>query len=274
MRDQIALLQRCIASIHAHTDYASLEFVIVDNGSREKETLEFLQNLEDSGQARVLRDTGTFNFSRLTNSGTAFAQGEILLFLNNDIEAIEGGWLHEMVCHAVRKEVGAVGARLWYPDGTLQHGGVILGLGGVAGHAFPRLPRGHGGYFSRALLAQNCSAVTGACLAVRKQLFATIGPFDEKNLPISFNDIDFCLRLRAAGLRNVWTPFANLIHAESASRGHQPTKQEQAQFVREATYMQQKWGFELLHDPSYNPNLSLNLPGFDRAAPPRFPEQS
>ena len=274
MRDQIALLQRCIASIHAHTDYASLEFVIVDNGSRETETLEFLQDLEATGEARVLRDTGAFNFSRLTNSGAACARGEILLFLNNDIEATEGGWLREMVCHAVRKQVGAVGARLWYPDGTLQHGGVIIGLGGVAGHAFPRLPRGHGGHFSRALLAQNCSAVTGACLAVRKELFETIGPFDEKNLPISFNDIDFCLRLRAAGLRNVWTPFANLIHAESASRGHQPTKQEQAQFVREATYMQQKWGFELLHDPSYNPNLSLNLPGFDLAAPPRLPEQS
>ncbi len=270
IRDQIALLQRCLATIKAHTDYAPLEFVIVDNGSREKETLEFLQNLEDTAQARVLHDPGAFNFSRLTNSGAACAAGEILLFLNNDIEATEGGWLHEMVSHAVRKEVGAVGARLWYPDGTLQHGGVIIGLGGVAGHAFPRLPRGADGYFSRALLAHDCSAVTGACLAVRKQLFETIGPFDEKNLPISFNDVDFCLRLRGAGLRNVWTPFANLIHAESASRGHQATRPEQAQFLREAAFMQQKWGFELMHDPVYNINLSLNLPGFDLAIPPRL----
>lgn len=270
MRDQVGLLQRCFESIRARTDYAPLEFVIVDNGSTEKAALDFLQGLEETGQARVARDDGPFNFSRLTNRGAACAQGEILLFLNNDIEATDPAWLREMVRHAVRSEIGAVGARLWYPDGTLQHGGVILGLGGVAGHAFPRLRRGRGGYFSRALLAQNCSAVTGACLAVRKQLFETIGPFDEANLPISFNDVDFCLRLRAAGLRNVWTPYANLIHAESASRGHQPTKAEQAQFVREATFMQQRWGFELLHDPSYNPNLSLNLPGFDLAVPPRL----
>ena len=216
-----------------------------------------------------MRDAGPFNFSRLTNQGAAAARGEILLFLNNDIEATEPGWLRELVSHAVRPEVGAVGARLWYPDGTLQAGGVILGLGGVAGHAFPHLKRGRGGYFSRALLQQNISAVTGACLAVRKELFEKIGPFDETNLSISFNDIDFCLRLIAAGYRNVWTPFANLIHAESASRGHQPTKKEQAHFVSEATFMQQKWGFELLHDPAYNPNLSLNLPGFELAVPPR-----
>lgn len=270
MRDQIALLRRCLESLRAQTDYTPLEFVIVDNGSSEKAALEYLLALEETGQARVVRDPAPFNFSRLTNRGAACAEGEILLFLNNDIEATEPDWLREMVRHAIRGAVGAVGARLWYPDGTLQHGGVIAGLGGVAGHAFPRLRRGRGGYFSRALLAQNCSAVTGACLAVRKKVFETIGPFDEKNLPISFNDVDFCLRLRAAGLRNVWTPYANLIHAESASRGHQPTREEQAQFVREAAFMQQKWGYELLHDPSYNPNLSLNLPGFDLAVPPRL----
>ena len=274
MRDQIALLQRCLESIRSHTDYAPIEFVIVDNGSTEKLALEFLQMLEHTAQARIIRDPGPFNFSRLTNNGAAGASGEILFFLNNDIEAIASDWMREMVSQAVRSEVGAVGARLWYPDGTLQHGGVILGLGGVAGHAFPHLPRGRGGYFSRALLQQDCSAVTGACLAVRKQLFDTIGPFDETNLPISFNDVDFCLRLRAAGFRNLWTPYANLIHAESASRGHQPTREEQAQFVREATFMQQKWGFELLHDPCYNPNLSLNLPGFGLAVPPRLPEMA
>ena len=177
-----------------------------------------------------------------------------------------------MVSHAVRAGVGAVGARLWYPDGTLQHGGVILGLGGVAGHAFPRVPRGHPGYFNRLFLQQNCSAVTGACMLVRKEIFQEFSGFDEVNLGISFNDMDFCLRLRAAGLQNVWTPYANLLHHESASRGHQRTREEQAQFVREATYMQRKWGIELLHDPFYNPNLSLNLPGFELAVPPRLPE--
>ncbi len=269
-RDQVEILQRCLESIQAQTDYQNFEFVLVDNGSRDRKTLKFLQTLEQAERTRVLRDPAPFNFSRLTNHGAAEARGEIVLFLNNDIEATEPGWLREMVSHAIRPEVGAVGARLWYPDGTLQHGSVILGLGGVAGHAFPHLKRGRGGYFSRAQLQQNVSAVTGACLAVRKELFEKVGPFDETNLSISFNDIDFCLRLIAAGYRNVWTPFANLIHAESASRGHQPTKKEQAHFVSEATFMQQKWGFELLHDPSYNPNLSLNLPGFDLAVPPRL----
>ncbi len=269
-RDRVELLQRCLESVRAQTDYPDFEFVLVDNGSKEKSTLDFLKSQEPDSGTKVLRDTGPFNFSRLTNKGAAAARGEILLFLNNDIEAIEPGWLRELVSHAARLEVGAVGARLWYPDGTLQAGGVILGLGGVAGHAFPHLKRGRGGYFSRALLQQNISAVTGACLAVKKELFEKVGPFDETNLSISFNDIDFCLRLIAAGYLNVWTPFANLIHAESASRGHQPTKKEQAHFVSEATFMQHTWGFELLHDPAYNPNLSLNLPGFELAVPPRL----
>lgn len=269
-RDRLELLERCLESIRVKTDYPNFEFVLVDNGSTEKKTLDFLHDLEGADGTRVLHDNGPFNFSRLTNKGAAAARGETLLFLNNDIEATEPGWLREMVSQATRPEVGAVGARLWFPDGTLQHGGVIVGLGGVAGHVFPHLKRGRGGYFSRAHLTHNVSAVTGACLAVRKELFETVGPFDETNLSVSFNDTDFCLRLQVAGYRNVWTPFANLIHAESASRGHQPTRKEQAHFVKEATFMQQKWGYELLHDPSYNPNLSLNLPGFELAVPPRF----
>lgn len=270
MRDRVALLKRCIASIREQTDYPPVELVIVDNDSTEPATLKFLRKIEREIGARVVREKGAFNFSRLINCGAAAATGEVLAFLNNDIEANEPGWLREMVSHVVRPGVGAVGARLWYPDGTLQHGGVILGLGGVAGHAFPRVPHGHPGYFNRAWLQQNCSAVTGACMLVRAKVFEEAGGFDETNLAISFNDVDFCLRLKAMGLRNVWTPYANLIHHESASRGHQPTPEEQAQFVREATFMQQKWGIDLLHDSFYNPNLSLNLPGFELAVPPRF----
>jgi glycosyltransferase involved in cell wall biosynthesis len=269
MRDRVDLIERCIASIREQTDYPSIEFVVVDNGSIEAATLKFLHVMEQEMAALIVRDDGPFNFSRLINRGVVAANGDVLAFLNNDIEANEGGWLREMVSHVVQPGVGAVGARLWYPDGTLQHGGVILGLGGVAGHAFPRIPRGHPGYFNRAWLQQNCSAVTGACMVVRKKVFEDAGGFDEANLAISFNDVDFCLRLRTAGFRNVWTPYADLIHHESASRGHQPTDEEQAQFVREATYMQRKWGIELLHDPYYNPNLSLNLPGFELAVPPR-----
>jgi GT2 family glycosyltransferase len=272
MRDRVELIERCIASIREGTDYPSIEFVIVDNGSIEPATLEFLRTVQEEIGAQIVRDDAPFNFSRLINRGAAVATGTFLAFLNNDIEADEPGWLREMVSHAVTPSVGAVGARLWFPDGTLQHGGVILGLGGVAGHAFPRVPRGHAGYFNRTYLQQNCSAVTGACLLVRKEVFEKAGGFDEVNLGISFNDVDFCLRLRATGLQNVWTPYANLIHHESASRGHQQTVEEQTQFIREAAYMQRKWGFELLHDPFYNPNLSLNLPGFELAVPPRLPE--
>jgi O-antigen biosynthesis protein len=274
MRDRVDLIERCVASIRERTDYPSIEFVIVDNGSIETATLKFLRAIEQEMTAQIVHDDGSFNFSRLINRGAAAAKGEVLVFLNNDIETNERGWLREMLSHVVQAGVGAVGARLWYPDGTLQHGGVILGLGGVAGHAFPKIPHGHAGYFNRAYLQQNCSAVTGACMLVRKEVFERAGGFDEVNFAISFNDVDFCLRLRAAGLQNVWTPYANLTHHESASRGHQRTPEEQAQFVREATYMQQKWGIELLHDPFYNPNLSLNLPGFELAVPPRLPEFS
>ena len=272
MRDRVDLIERCVASIHERTEYPSIEYVIVDNGSIETATLKVLRKMEKEMAAQIVHDDGSFNFSRLINRGAAAARGDVLAFLNNDIEASEPGWLREMVSHTVRSGVGAVGARLWFPDGTLQHGGVILGLGGVAGHAFPRVPRGHPGYFNRLFLQQNCSAVTGACLLVRNEIFQEFNGFDEVNLGISFNDMDFCLRLRAAGLQNVWTPYANLLHHESASRGHQRTPDEQAQFVREATYMQRKWGIELLHDPFYNPNLSLNLPGFELAVPPRLPE--
>lgn len=274
MRDRVSLLERCLEAIRERTDYGPLEIVIVDNGSKEDATLEFLRALEERNVARVLRVEGEFNFSRLINRGAAAAKGDVFAFLNNDIDASDPGWLREMVSHAVRAGVGAVGARLWYPNGTLQHGGVVLGLGGVAGHAFTGVPQGHAGYFNRTYLQQNCSAVTGACLLVRKEVFDQAGGFDETNFAISFNDIDFCLRLRAAGLQNVWTPYANLVHHESASRGHQRAPEEQAQFIREATFMQEKWGIELLHDPFYNPNLSLNLPGFELALPPRLPALS
>ncbi|MEN3371368.1 MAG: hypothetical protein V7609_3511 [Verrucomicrobiota bacterium] len=268
-RDSVALLQRCVESIRARTDYRPFEIIIVDNGSREEETFAFFRRVEGEKIARVLDESGPFNYSRLNNRAAAQAQGEILVFLNNDTEVDDPGWLTEMISHAARPRVGAVGARLWYPDGTLQHGGVILGLGGVAGHSFPHIPRGHPGYFNRAFLQQNCSAVTGACLVLRKAVFDELGGFDERNLGVTFNDIDFCLRATKRGYQIVWTPYANLIHHESASRGHQRTLEEQALFLKEAGYMQRVWGPRLMHDPFYNPNLSLNLPGFEIAFPPR-----
>jgi GT2 family glycosyltransferase len=268
-RDRLELLERCVESIRARTEYQPYEIIIVDNGSVEERTFAFFRRAEGDGIVRVLVEDSPFNYSRLNNRAAAQARGDILVFLNNDTEVDEPGWLTEMVSHAARKEVGAVGARLWYPDGTLQHGGVILGLGGVAGHAFPHIPRGHPGYFNRAWLQQNCSAVTGACMAVRKTVFEELGGFDEQNLSVTFNDIDFCLRLTERGYWVVWTPYADLIHHESASRGHQRTPEEQTLFLKEAGYVQQVWATRLIRDPFYNPNLSLNLPGFEIAFPPR-----
>jgi glycosyltransferase involved in cell wall biosynthesis len=269
IRDRVELLKKCIRSLKEKTVYSRTEVIVVDNESVETATHEYLQELSETDDARVVTERGPFNFSRLINRGAAAASGEILAFLNNDIEAGEPGWLREMVSHATRAEVGAVGARLWYPGGTLQHGGAILGLGGAAGHAFQNVPHGHPGYFNRAFLQQNYSAVTAACMLVRKNVFVDVCGFNETNLAVNFNDVDFCLRLRERGLQIVWTPYANLIHHESASRGHYLTIEQQSQFLREKTYIQGKWGAQLLYDPFYSPNFSLNLPGFDFAFPPR-----
>lgn len=268
-RDRLELLRRCVESIRTNTSYDAIEIIVVDNGSVEIETLAYLRQSQAKGMLNVVRDDEPFNYSRLNNRGAAIARGEILLFLNNDTEVEESGWLTEMVSHLLQPGVGAVGARLWFPNETLQHGGVVLGLGGVAGHAFTNIPRGHPGYFNRAMLQQNCSAVTGACLMVRKAIFEELGGFDEANLGVTFNDIDFCLRLGKRGYRVVWTPYANLVHHESASRGHQRNPDEKAEFLRAAAYMHQTWGTTLLHDSFYNPNLSLSLPGFELAFPPR-----
>ena len=179
-------------------------------------------------------------------------------------------WLREMVSHAIRPEVGAVGARLWYPDGRLQHAGVVLGLHGVARHAFQRfLPQPVAPMNRTFVLSQNYSAVTAACMVLRKTVFDDVGGFDE-NLPNNFNDVDFCLRLRERGWQIIWTPYADLIHQESASRGRHSGSAERAQLLRDMAYLQEKWGEQLQNDPFYSPNLS-DSDAFTLAWPPRIP---
>jgi GT2 family glycosyltransferase len=255
-RNEVELIRRCVESIGEKTEYRDFEILIVDNGSDDPETIQYLRGLEAAGAVRLLSYPHPFNFSAINNFAVRHVRGELLAFLNNDLEVIDSGWLGEMVSHAVRPEIGAVGACLWYPDDRLQHGGVVLGLGGVAGHAMKMLPRGAKGYNARAVLVQNYSAVTAACMLVRRRVFDEIGGFDADNLPIAFNDVDLCLRIREKGYRNLWTPYAQLYHHESASRGPEDTPEKQARFGKEIAYMRHRWGQLLHHDPAYNPNLT------------------
>jgi glycosyltransferase involved in cell wall biosynthesis len=265
-RDRVKLLRQCLESIFEHTTYESYEVIVLDNESRDPETEEYLCSLGD--RIRVERIAGAFNYSRLNNRGVELARGAFVLLLNNDVMVMNDSWLGEMMSHATRPEVGMVGARLWYPNGTMQHGGVILGAGGIAGHAHAGIRHEHG-YFARAHLTQNFSAVTAACALTKRELYRTLGGLDEENLAVAFNDIDFCLRLREAGYEIVWTPHAELRHDESASRGFDDTSAKQVRFLAEIEYMNAKWGEALQSDPFYNPNLSLGDDLFTLAFPPR-----
>jgi glycosyltransferase involved in cell wall biosynthesis len=266
-RDRAELLGMCLDSLIERSTYANYEVIIVDNGSTEKATEELFARLPKD-RFRVVRDESPFNFSALNNGAARVARGELLCLMNNDIEIITPEWLEEMVAFATQSEIGCVGARLWYPDGRLQHGGVIIGLGGVAGHAHKYFPKGDPGYFRRAVLHQSLSAVTAACLLLRREIFEEVGGLDEQ-LAVAFNDIDFCLRVRQAGYRNVWTPYAEMVHHESASRGHEDTAAKQARFAAEIEFVQARWGRALKEDPAYSPNLTLDSEDYAYAWPPR-----
>jgi glycosyltransferase involved in cell wall biosynthesis len=270
-RDQLSSFQKCLDSIFRKTDYQNYEVIVIDNESNDHGTLEFLAVLRKRNGVRVERIEGGFNYSRLNNRGVELSRGSLIALLNNDVEVINDDWLSEMVSRAMQPEVAMVGARLWYPNGTIQHAGVILGAGGIAGHAHAGLRRGEPGYFARAHLAQNLSAVTAACAVVKREVYRKLGGFDE-NLAVTFNDIDFCLRLREAGYQIVWTPYAELIHYESASRGFDDNAPKQMRFLAEVDYMKSKWGHILQRDPFYNPNLSLGEDLFTLASPPRTPK--
>ncbi|MCZ6620137.1 MAG: glycosyltransferase family 2 protein, partial [Gammaproteobacteria bacterium] len=263
-RDQLSLTRQCITSIVDLTRYHNFEIIIVDNGSVHPETLAYFDEIA-SDSIRVLRYNAPFNFSAINNYAVRHARGSILGFVNNDIEVISEDWLTEMVSHAAREGVGCVGAKLYYSDGSIQHAGVILGLGGVAGHSHKHFPRDHPGHFGRLRLVQNLSAVTAACMLVRRSIFEEVGGFNETDLTIAFNDVDFCLRVRALGYRNVWTPYAELYHHESASRGHEDTPEKSKRFAAEIQFMKDSWKEELIHDPYYSPNLTRDREDFSIA---------
>lgn len=270
-RDRVDLLRRCIESIVARTSYPNLEIIVVDNQSVEPDALEYLATVRQQPGIHVMPFDAPFNYSAVNNAAVAQAKGEFVVLLNNDIEVIAADWLEELLQHAGQGGVGAVGAMLYYPDDTIQHAGVVVGLGGVAGHMYAHAPRGFAGQRGRARHVQAMSAVTAACLMVKRSKYLEVGGLDEA-IAIAFNDVDFCLRLRDAGLVNVWTPFAELYHHESASRGVEDTPEKQARFAAEVDLMLARWSSHLVFDPAYHPNLSLAFNrAFSLADAPRAP---
>lgn len=257
-RDRGDLLRCCLTSIAEHADgNPPTELILIDNGSSEPETLNYLAYLEQQENVRILRRPGKFNYAALNNEAVSLAKGELVALMNNDVEATHSGWLATMAAQALRPEIGAVGAKLLFPDGTIQHAGVLLGIGGVAGHAHKYLASDDEGYQLRLHLAHNLSAVTAATLVVRKALFEEIGGFDSVNFAVNYNDVDFCLRLLHAGYRNLFCPDAVLIHHESKSRGAPTAADALAQWQGEMKAMQDRWGAVLQADPNYSPHLSL-----------------
>lgn len=267
-KDKVAVLARAVDSILQVSTYDNYEIIIVDNQSSEPETGEYFKQISQNANIRVLQYDKPFNYSAINNYAVTHASGNVLLFLNNDVEIITPGWMEEMLTSALRSGVAAVGAMLYFPDNTIQHAGIILGFNGVAVNAYAQEPRGYKGQIGRANLRQAMSAVTGACLMIKRSTYHEVKGMNE-DLAVAFNDVDFCLRLVKAGYRNVWTPFAELIHHESLSRGNDDTPEKRRRFVGEVMYMRERWGQMLENDSAYNPNLALSGNLFSLAFPPR-----
>jgi len=262
-RDNADLLKGCIASLLEKTNYSNFELIIIDNDSSQPEAIDFLASVHDGERVRVVPYPHPFNYSKLANLGVAQARGSLIGLLNNDMEVIEPDWLSEMVSWAARPEIGCVGAKLYYSDSTIQHAGVILGPDGIAGHAFRWFKKPEKGYFNRAVLTQNLSAVTGACMLVKKSTYDQVGGFDEKNLTVAYNDVDFCLKVGRLGLKHVWTPYAELFHFESKSRGIDNSSARKERHAKEFGYMMSKWKREIESDPYYSVNFSRQSAGYD-----------
>ncbi len=256
-KDRIDLLSVCLDGLLDKTNYGNFEILVVDNNSLEARTFEYFEMMEKNDKVSILRFPGEFNFSAINNFAVKHSNSDVLVLLNNDIEIIHPNWLKEVASQAIRPEIGVVGCRLYYPDDHVQHDGIIIGIGGVAGYAHPRLERSKIGEFGRSKLVQNYSAVTAAALAVKRSVYEKVGGLDEKNLAVAFNDVDFCLRVAEAGYTNLYTPFAELYHHESVSRGPDTDPKKAARFEKEALYMKKRWGAVIADDPYYNPNLSL-----------------
>ena len=261
-KDGVDILRQCMDGLFNKTDYKNFEVIIINNQSKKTETYEYFKELSSDQRVKIINYDHPFNYSRINNIAVHEAKGSVLVFLNNDIEVINRDWLREMVSHAIRPEIGAVGARLYYPDGTVQHAGVLLGYKGRAGHMYRYASPYWLGYWARGVLIQNLTAVTAACMVLRREIFEAVGGFDEENFTVTFNDVDLCLRIHQKGYRNLYTPYAELYHHESKTRGL-------LAFQSEEDYFATKWKPYIENDPAYNPNLSLEAEDFSLAFPPR-----
>lgn len=253
-------LEKCIESIRLKSTYTNYEIIVVENNSTENDIFDYYKQIEQAENIKVITYKGEFNYSKINNLGVKEAKGEYLILLNNDIKIISQNWMEEMLMHAQREEVGAVGAKLFYPDNTIQHAGIVLGLGAhrSAGHTHYGMPKENLGYMGRLCYTQNVTAVTGACLMVKKSKYEQAGGLDE-NFRVALNDVDFCLKLRKIGLLNIFTPFAEAFHFESKSRGFEDSKAKRERYTEECEAFKQKWSKELEQgDPYYNPNFSLD----------------
>ena len=268
-RDLSEYLEPCLNSLFEKTAYDHFEVIVVDNGSREPETLDLFRRWKEKepSRFRVAPLPIPFNFSALINEGVRNAGGELVLLLNNDIEVVSGEWLSEMAAQALRPRIGAVGVKLLYPDDTVQHAGVVLGIGGIAGHSHKYCAGDQPGYFDRLRITANCAAVTGACLMVKKSLFQEVGGFDEA-LSVAFNDVDFCIRILKAGYYNLCLSHLTLYHHESRTRGPEDTVEKQIRFKSEIDLMKERWGSLLKNDPFYSPHLTRVFEDFSIGVEP------
>ena len=269
-RNNVSLLRTCVTSVMQLTSYHAYEVIIIDNGSDDPATLAYLKTLTELPLCRVVQYDAPFNYAAMNNVAVREAAGEFVLLLNNDTEVLSPEWLYEMVMWGVRPGVGTVGAKLLYQDGTLQHGGMIMGIGGIAGHGHRHAPQDSLGYFGRLAIAHQVGGNTGACLLIRRSVYLSHGGLDEEHLAVSYNDVDLCLRLTQAGLRHIWTPYALLYHYETKSRGSDEAPRNRARAGMEREYMTWRWKDSIMADPSYNPNLTLDGEDFAIAFPPRI----
>lgn len=267
-RDARELIRQCVESLLEKTTYPRFELLVVDNQSADAGALAYLDEIACYERVRVLRFDHPFNYSAMNNMAVREAKGEVVCLLNNDTEVISPDWLEEMVGHLLQPKAGVVGAKLYFPDGRVQHAGDLVGVGGVAHHAHAFLSRDDPGYCNRAMVAQELSAVTAACLITWRELYLRLGGLNEKKLAVAFNDVDYCLRVREAGCRVVWTPHAELYHHESVSRGKDTTRRKKWRAANEAAYMRKQWKQAMLNDPFYNPNLSYQRPDFSLSHAP------